>query len=34
MMKAGISPPTQSTRNNGLDLENLEVVKHFETFII
>jgi hypothetical protein len=34
MMKAGISPPTQSTRNNGLDLENLEVVKHFEIFII
>ncbi|KAK2392595.1 V-type proton ATPase subunit a3 [Trifolium repens] len=25
MMKAGISPPTQSTRNNGLDLENLEI---------
>jgi hypothetical protein len=34
MMKAGISPPTQSTRNNGLDLENLEVVKYFEIFII
>lgn len=34
MVKAGVSPSMRSTRDGGLDLENLEVVKCFEILII